>query len=341
MNISNQARRRAAVPLSFCALSLSPGLVAHAQPHEAADEVIVTGVMRDRAPGELAQSVTVVSGDTLDRIRAANLGETLANQVGVSSSYFGAGASRPIIRGLAGARVRMLEDGIDSMDAGTVSDDHAVTVEPLAADQIEIFRGPTTLLYARAVGGVNTVTTRIPTARPRPASAVQRATRRHAAILARRRASERRRSVVGPWLEPRERPLRPPERGPSTEETPCLPRSTPRARRGFRRFLARRQRLPRGGPECLRYALRHSRRGRGGRAHRPHAAARRSAWRTDGPLGCDRRRECQPRRQRLRARRARGRRGRHDVHERRHRAAARAVASRDRPVERGIRCPVG
>ena len=86
----------------------------------------------------------------------------------MSSSYFGAGASRPIIRGLAGARVQMLEDGIDTMDAATVSDDHAVTVEPLAADQIEIFRGPTTLLYGSgAVGGVvNTVTTRIPTRAP-------------------------------------------------------------------------------------------------------------------------------------------------------------------------------
>ena len=128
------------------------------------DELIVTGVPHERAPGELAQSVTVVAGDELDRNRAATLGETLANQLGVSSSYFGAGASRPIIRGLAGARVQMLEDGIDTMDAATVSDDHAVTVEPLAADQIEIFRGPTTLLYGSgAVGGViNTVTTRVP-----------------------------------------------------------------------------------------------------------------------------------------------------------------------------------
>jgi iron complex outermembrane receptor protein len=62
----------------------------------------------------------------------------------------------------------MLEDGIDSMDAATVSDDHAVTIEPLAADQIEVFRGPTTLLYGSgAIGGVvNTVTTRIPSRVP-------------------------------------------------------------------------------------------------------------------------------------------------------------------------------
>src|SRR5262245_11157863 len=165
MDVSYEARRAAALPAFFGLLVLANGSVAHAQPHEAADEVIVTGVPRDREVGELAQSVTVVRGDELDRTRAASLGETLANQLGVSSTQFGAGASRPIIRGLAGARVQMLEDGLDTMDAATVSDDHAVVVDPLVADQVEIFRGPTTLLYGSgAVGGVvNTVTTRIPT----------------------------------------------------------------------------------------------------------------------------------------------------------------------------------
>jgi iron complex outermembrane receptor protein len=156
------------LPLVFAPLASALALPGHGQPHDAIEEVVVTGVLRDTAPGELAQSVTVVRGDTLDRTRAASLGETLANQVGVSSSYFGAGASRPIIRGLAGARVQMLEDGVHAMDAATLSDDHAVTIDPLAADQIEIFRGPTTLLYGSgAVGGViNTVTTRIPMRAP-------------------------------------------------------------------------------------------------------------------------------------------------------------------------------
>jgi iron complex outermembrane recepter protein len=164
----NAGRSAFPLPLVLSPLVAAFALAAHSQPHDAPEEVVVTGVLRDRAPGELAQSVTVVRGDTLDRIRAANLGETLANEVGVSSSSFAAGASRPIIRGLAGARVQMLEDGIDAMDAATVSDDHAVTIDPLAADQIEIFRGPTTLLYGSgAVGGVvNTVTTRIPTRAP-------------------------------------------------------------------------------------------------------------------------------------------------------------------------------
>ena len=160
--------RRFTVPLALSVLGCALANAARAQDHQDTDEIIVTGVPRDRAAGEIAQSVTVVASDELDRVRAATLGETLANQLGVSSSQFGAGASRPIIRGLAGARVLMLEDGIDTMDAATLSDDHAVTVEPLAADQIEIFRGPTTLLYGSgAVGGViNTVTTRIPAAAP-------------------------------------------------------------------------------------------------------------------------------------------------------------------------------
>ena len=188
MKISFGARRSGA-PLLFAVALLGAAVAsAQAQTEAPPDELVVTGVPHERAPGELAQSVTVVTGDELDRNRAATLGETLANQVGVSSSYFGAGASRPIIRGLAGARVQMLEDGIDTMDAATVSDDHAVTVEPLAADQIEIFRGPTTLLYGSgAVGGVvNTVTTRVPTRRLRMVS------RAHSSCAATRRGGAQR-----------------------------------------------------------------------------------------------------------------------------------------------------
>jgi iron complex outermembrane receptor protein len=163
-----RARSAAAAALASTLLGSAFAVCARAQDHEDTDEIVVTGVARDRAAGELPQSVTVVASDELDRVRAATLGETLAGQLGVSSSQFGAGASRPIIRGLAGARVLMLEDGVDTMDTATLSDDHAVTVEPLAADQIEIFRGPTTLLYGSgAVGGVvNTVTTRIPAVAP-------------------------------------------------------------------------------------------------------------------------------------------------------------------------------
>ncbi len=128
------------------------------------EEIHVTGVLRERSADELAQSISVIREQTLERITRSSLGETLASQLGVNASFFTAGSSRPIIRGLAGARVTTMEDGLDSMDVSTVSVDHAVSIDPLIAEQIEIFRGPTTLLYGSgAVGGViNTITTRIP-----------------------------------------------------------------------------------------------------------------------------------------------------------------------------------
>ena len=150
------------LPSRLLVTLLLPALPVGAQ--TVVEEVHVTGVLREQTTNELAQSVTVVREEALDRITSTNLGETLSSQLGVSSSYFGAGSSRPIIRGLAGPRVRTMENGIDSMDVSTVSVDHAVTVDPLVAEQIEIFRGPTTFLYGSgAVGGVvNTVTNRIP-----------------------------------------------------------------------------------------------------------------------------------------------------------------------------------
>ena len=151
------------------AISLAFPCVVAAQDEQAdavhrLEEVHVTGVLRERSADELAQSITVIREQTLERITRATLGETLGDQLGVNASSFSAGASRPIIRGLAGARVRIMEDGLDSMDVSTVSVDHAVSIDPLVAQQIEIFRGPTTLLYGSgAVGGVvNAVTTRIP-----------------------------------------------------------------------------------------------------------------------------------------------------------------------------------
>ena len=160
--------RRVAASLTIA--YLLPPLV-HAQSvHDttAPEEIVVVGTPRDESASDLAQSVTVLRGEALEREQNLNLGETLANQLGVNSSYFGAGAARPVIRGLAGTRVRTMEDGIDAMDVSTISVDHAVSIDPLAAEQIEIFRGPTTLLYGSgAVGGViNTITRRIPEAAP-------------------------------------------------------------------------------------------------------------------------------------------------------------------------------
>lgn len=119
---------------------------------------------KDRGELDMAQPVTVLKGEDLRRKREASIGDTLSRELGVASSSFGPGAGRPIIRGLDGPRVQVLENGIGTLDLSTTSPDHAVTVESFNASQIEILRGPATLLYGGgATGGVvNVVTGRIP-----------------------------------------------------------------------------------------------------------------------------------------------------------------------------------
>ncbi len=131
------------------------------------DKVIVTASpFADQDELQAVQPGTVVGRDALTRDRAASLGDTLATQAGVQSSSFGPGAGRPIIRGLDGPRIKTAENGVGTMDVATISPDHAVTSEVLGARQIEILRGPATLLYGSgAIGGlVNVVTDRIPQA---------------------------------------------------------------------------------------------------------------------------------------------------------------------------------
>ena len=130
------------------------------------DTLEVTASPLRNAIDNLARPVSVLAGEELDARKAGTLGETLERQSGVQSSYFGAGVGRPIIRGQDGARVQVLSSGSASLDVSTVSADHAVTIEPFLADQIEVLKGPATLLYGSgAIGGaVNVVDGRIPTA---------------------------------------------------------------------------------------------------------------------------------------------------------------------------------
>lgn len=117
---------------------------------------------------DMSTPVSVLEGQALVLRRGANLGDTLAGEPGVSASHFGAGASRPIIRGMDGPRVKVLGDGVEIHDASSVSPDHAVTAEPLLARQIEVLRGPSALIHGGgAVGGVvNVLDNRIPTRVP-------------------------------------------------------------------------------------------------------------------------------------------------------------------------------
>jgi iron complex outermembrane receptor protein len=105
-------------------------------------------------------STTVIRGDELQKRRDTSLGEILKSEAGVSSTSFGPSSSRPVIRGLDGDRIRILQNGLGTLDASTQSLDHAVPVDTLTIDQIEVVRGPMSLLYgASAVGGVVNLTT--------------------------------------------------------------------------------------------------------------------------------------------------------------------------------------
>jgi iron complex outermembrane recepter protein len=132
------------------------------------EEIVVTASPDVRSTYEIAQPTSVLSGEELQRRLQPTLGETLSREPGVTSTSFGQGSSRPVIRGLGGDRIRVLESGIGSGDASTTSPDHAVSVDPLAAERIEVLRGPATLLYgSSAVGGVvNVIDERIPDSLP-------------------------------------------------------------------------------------------------------------------------------------------------------------------------------
>ncbi|MGH8444491.1 MAG: TonB-dependent receptor [Solimonas sp.] len=128
-------------------------------------EIIVTANPLGRTSDDLVQPVDVLSGEDLDRVRRGTLGETLESQPGVASTDFGAGAGRPVIRGLAGPRVEMLENGMSAMDVSDLSPDHAVTIAPAQARQIEVIKGPASLLYGNSASGgvVNVDNGRLPT----------------------------------------------------------------------------------------------------------------------------------------------------------------------------------
>jgi iron complex outermembrane receptor protein len=127
--------------------------------------VAVTGNPLGVSSDAMVLPVSVLSGRELSLNRAATLGETLNNLPGVAASSFGPNASRPVIRGLDAERVRIMQNGVGILDASSLSFDHAVAVDPLVIEQIDVVRGPAALLYGgSAVGGVvNAIDHRIPT----------------------------------------------------------------------------------------------------------------------------------------------------------------------------------
>lgn len=127
------------------------------------DDVVVTAPLQNKV-NESAVPVTVLSDEELRLKVGHSIGETLKNELGITSQSFGPGVGTPVIRGQSGPRVRVLNNGIGSNDVSAISPDHATSVEPLLAERVEVLRGPATLLYGSgAIGGVvNVIDNRIP-----------------------------------------------------------------------------------------------------------------------------------------------------------------------------------
>jgi len=153
--------------VSAATLLLSVSTTAYAQ-DSLDDEIIVTGSPLTSSVDEAITGVSVLSGEELSNRLAGTIGETLKNEPGVSSTFFGAGASRPIIRGQGGDRIRVLNNGIGSIDASSASPDHAVAAEPAQAERIEVIRGASILRYGSSGSGgiVNVIDGRVPTQLP-------------------------------------------------------------------------------------------------------------------------------------------------------------------------------
>ncbi|MET0273339.1 MAG: TonB-dependent receptor [Phenylobacterium sp.] len=150
----------AALPL----LAAGPAFADDAAAPKDLSEVVVTAAPYAVSMDSTLTSVDVVKRDELDTAVAAGLGDVLASVPGVRSSFFGPGASRPVIRGLAGPRVMVLTNGIGMIDASGLSPDHQVASDPQEAERIEVLRGPSALAYGgSAIGGVvNIIDERIP-----------------------------------------------------------------------------------------------------------------------------------------------------------------------------------
>ena len=132
------------------------------------EHVIVTTAIH-KTNAETALPITVINKDELRDQLSSSIGETLGSVPGISNASFGPSVGQPVIRGQQGPRVSVLQNGTNSADASNASADHAVSVEPILAESIEILRGPSTFLYGGgAIGGlVNVIDNRIPDTLPK------------------------------------------------------------------------------------------------------------------------------------------------------------------------------
>ena len=151
---------------AFSAAAIAALSISFAQAQQTLEPVIVSANPLGADINDLITPVSVLRGDQLSQKQSSTLGQTLNGLPGVGSTDFGPNSSRPTIRGLDGDRGRVMSNGGASLDASTLSYDHAVAIEPLLVEQIEVVRGPAALQYGgSAIGGaVNVIDNRIPKA---------------------------------------------------------------------------------------------------------------------------------------------------------------------------------
>lgn len=150
---------------SLCAANVAIGHTPTPNNEDAITEIEVTGTREGES--SLAPN-KVLTGNELQNKLQDSLGSTLSNELGVSSSGFGAGAARPVMRGLEGARVQILQNGLSVNDVSSISPDHAVASPTQNIRQIEILRGSSALMYGSGSSGglINVINDRIATSLP-------------------------------------------------------------------------------------------------------------------------------------------------------------------------------
>lgn len=155
----------AMVPISASAQDAEAEEVQAKDPHDRGEILVSAEGLQDL---DFITGQTTLGPDDIQRNLSGQLGEVLAKVPGVSATSFTPGASRPILRGQDGERVRVLIDGLGTADVANTSADHATTIDPLTVERIEVLRGPAALLYgSQAIGGVvNVIDRRIPIAVP-------------------------------------------------------------------------------------------------------------------------------------------------------------------------------
>ena len=159
--VGNERARRAVAESAEVVIELSPSPIA-------LESLVATATISERAAAEALRPVSVMTGDALQRQMTATVAGTLASMPGMAATRMGPSVAQPVIRGLSGDRVLMLEDGIAVADASNSGADHTTALDPSSARRIEVVRGPGALLYGgNALGGViNVIRDEIPTAVP-------------------------------------------------------------------------------------------------------------------------------------------------------------------------------